>query len=493
MAGLSLRTRVLFIAISLLAVGLVVGGTVAVGVLDRYLVDRTDHQLVEIAGVTARIRLADPLPIGRLRDQAPQVSNVLGNVYIGYLGADGTLEHESHLLQKPDSADPRLPHLDRGEVAARRGKAFDVGSEEGAGRWRVLALPVAEPRSLLESEDASVVVAASLDDVDATIGRLRTINLICGLSLLVVLTVVGWYAIRTGLRPLRGIEETSAAIAGGDLSRRVPDLAAPGTEVGRVSAALNSMLARNEAAFAARAESEARMRRFVADASHELRTPLVGIKGFTKLYRMGGMPGRADVDLAMARIEKESERLAQLVEDLLVLAQLDEAQAGEEPRLRLAPTDLRTLAVEALHDVHHLDSSRPVLLTGPGGGQPGPAPAMADEARLRQVVTNLVGNAIVHTPAGTPVRIGVGTESGEAVLEVADQGPGLTAEQAQRVFDRFYRVDGSRSRERGGGAGLGLAIVRSLISAHGGRVELRTTPGKGAVFRVLLPASTISS
>lgn len=490
LAGLSLRTRVLLIAISLLAVGLVVGSTVAAGALQHYLVDRTDHQLAEIANVSSRIRLADPSGVARARSQAAGVSNVLGNVYVAYLGADGTVEYESHLLQQPGSADPRLPILDQNEVAARRQKPFDVVSEDGAGRWRVLVLPVAEPRTMLAPGEVSVVVAASLDEVDATIGRLRTINLVTGLSLLAVLAVIGWYAIHTGLRPLRRIEETSAAIAGGDLGRRVPDLAAPGTEVGRVSAALNSMLARNEAAFAARAESEARMRRFVADASHELRTPLVGIKGFTKLYRMGGMPGRADVDLAMARIEKESERLTRLVEDLLVLAQLDEARVVDGPPMNLAPTDLRTLAVDALHDVHALDPSRPVQLTGPDGGQPGPAPTVADEARLRQVVTNLVGNVIAHTPQGTPVRIGVGTRAGEAILEVADRGPGLAPEQAQRVFDRFYRADDSRSRERGGGAGLGLAIVHSLVAAHGGRVDLRTAPGQGAVFRVLLPAST---
>lgn len=471
---LSLRSRVLLIAISLLAVGLAVGSTVAVGALQRYLVNRVDGQLERLAPLTARLQSADLRTLSQLTD-AP-ASGMLGNLYLAHVSADGTVTYQFRGSQQAESADPVLPRLDQAEVAAREGKAFDVPSRDGGGRWRMVVVPSVPPRA----DDGSVVVASSLSDVDATIGRLQKICLITGLALLAVLTAVGWFAIHTGLRPLRRIEETSAAIARGDLSSRVPELAAPGTEVGRVGAALN-------AAFAARADAEARMRRFVADASHELRTPLVGIKGFTKLYRMGAMPDRADVDLAMARIEREAERLTRLVEDLLVLAQLDEQQPAP---LNLAPMDLRTLAVDALHDVHALDSSRPVLLTGADGGQPGAAPTMADEARLRQVVTNLVGNAVTHTPRGTPVRIGVGTQDGMAVLEVADKGPGLTAEQAQRIFDRFYRADGSRSRNAGGGAGLGLAIVHSLVTAHGGRVELKTAPGEGAVFRVLLPAST---
>jgi two-component system OmpR family sensor kinase len=337
-----------------------------------------------------------------------------------------------------------------------------------------------------------------MNQVDGTINRMRAISLATGLALLGVLAALGWFAVRSGLRPLSRIEETAAAIASGDLSRRVPDLAAAGTEVGRLTAALNVMLVQIETSFAARAESEARMGRFVADAGHELRTPLVGIKGFTDLYRMGALPERQDVDRTMAHIARESERLAGLVEDMLLLARLDERSLrtsgdnnpGDAFPLELAPMDLRTLAADALHDVRALDPSRPVELTGPGGGAPSSAPAFADEARLRQVVTNLVGNAVAHTPAATPIRIGVGTLGEHSVLEVADQGQGLTPEQGRRIFERFYRADGSRSRTTGGGAGLGLAIVRSLVTAHGGQVELLSAPGQGATFRMLLPHLT---
>ncbi|MEV0406557.1 HAMP domain-containing sensor histidine kinase [Actinoallomurus sp. NPDC050550] len=199
------------------------------------------------------------------------------------------------------------------------------------------------------------------------------------------------------------------------------------------------------------------------------------------------MPEREDVDASMGRIEREAARLVDLVEDLLLLAHLDEHGATTDLPLYLTPMDLRTLAADALHDLRALDPHRPVTLTGPSGGPPGDAPVLGDEARLRQVTTNLVGNAVAHTPPGTPVRIGVGTENGPAVLELHDDGPGMTRAQADQVFERFYRADGARTRAEGGGAGLGLAIVDSLVTAHGGRVEVDTAPGEGATFRILLP------
>ncbi len=331
-----------------------------------------------------------------------------------------------------------------------------------------------------------MVVAASLDEVNATVHRIELVCLFTEGLLLILLAGGGWFAIGAGLAPLRQMERTAVAIAGGDLTRRVPRPASPNTEVGRLAMALNGMLLEIEQGFAARAESEARMRRFLADVSHELRTPLFGIKGFTELYRMGGLAESADVDRTMARIESEAERLVRLAEDLLLLTQLEEHD-GDAP-LQLGLMDLRILAADAYHDLHALDPSRPIRLSGPEGGSPGSAPVYGDEAGLRRVVSNLVGNVIAHTPAGSAVRIGVGTVGEHAVLEVGDQGPGLTAEQAGRVFERFYRVERSRNRACGGGAGLGLAIVQSLIAAHGGSVVLRTAPGEGATFRLVLPA-----
>jgi two-component system OmpR family sensor kinase len=340
-------------------------------------------------------------------------------------------------------------------------------------------------------------VATSLEEVDRTVTKTRNLSLTAGAVLLAILGVAGWFAVRSGLRPLTRIEETATAITSGDYSHRVPELAAPHTEVGRLTTCLNQMLGRIDTAFRARAEAEARTRRFFADASHELRTPLVGIKGYTDLYRMGAMSTHEDVDHTMTRIAEESARLTRLVEEMFLLARLDEDTEGGFPggthtarepafALDLAPMDLRTLAADALHDVQALDATRPVTLTGPGGGKPATAPAHADEARLRQVVTNLIGNAVTHTPPGTPIRIGVGTVGRHAVLEVADQGPGLTTTERAHVFDRFYRTDDSRTRATGG-SGLGLAIAHALVTAHAGGIILDTAPGQGCTFRILLP------
>lgn len=200
---------------------------------------------------------------------------------------------------------------------------------------------------------------------------------------------------------------------------------------------------------------------------------------------MGALPEQTDIDDAMHRIDREATRLAALTEDLLLLAQLDEAPEGH---LDPTPMDLRTLANDARHDLRALDPSRPIMLTGPDGdGQPGPASVRGDEDRLRQVITNLIGNAAAHTPPGTPVRIEVGTTNGQAVLEVADQGPGMTPEQAERVFDRFYRADRSRNHSAGANTGLGLSIARAIARAHNGDVVLRTAVGGGSRFRLTLP------
>ncbi|MBO2465419.1 sensor histidine kinase [Actinomadura violacea] len=493
---LSLRTRLLCLSIALVTVGLVVAGAVVGTALRGYLQDRVDDRLVLTGQIAARV----PEPAGSGAPRETRTLSVLGDTVVTFLGPDGSARRVFDSSTLPPGGGPVLPRLGTAAVVARHGSPFTVPARDEDHRWRVIALPrqpvAGEPGG---APAGSVVVATALDEVDRTVARTRAVSLIAGVVLLAALTGAGWFAVRSGLRPLTRIEETAAAIAAGDLSRRVPESAGPHTEVGSLTASLNGMLAQIDEAFRGRAEAEARMRRFFADAGHELRTPLVGIKGYTDLYRMGALPDRADIDQTMNRIAEESARLTRLVEDMLLLARVDEARVDEEaaphrarpdPAFGLDPTpmDLRTLAADALHDVRALDADRPVTLTGPGGGRPASAPALADEARLRQVVANLVGNAVAHTPAGTPIRIGVGTEQGRAVLEVADEGPGLTDEQRHRVFDRFYRADDSRSRTVGGGSGLGLAIAHALVTAHGGRIELVTAPGTGCTFRVLLPS-----
>jgi two-component system OmpR family sensor kinase len=439
---LSLRVRLLLIVLAFVAVGLVISNVIVLHALRDDLMDRIDGQLRTLANIYS----VAPPQSNQLINQTLGL-DLVNNVDILYVGPDGTVLQSAHRYSGP---------------------LTPVGPAFTAGNWRVLATP------RRAAPFGTVVVAASLDQVDATVDRLTLVCALTGAGVLVLLLGAGWFAVRRGLRPLRDIEETAVAIAGGDLSHRVPVQTDQHTEIGRLSGALNGMLAQLEA-------SEDRMRRFVADASHELRTPLFGIRGFTELYRMGGLREPADVERTMARIEQESDRLARLVEDLLLL--------DARPTLHPEPMDLRSLAADARQDLSALDPARPVTLTGPGGsGPPGPAPVVADEERLRPVVTNLVGNAAAHTPAGTPVRIGVGTRDGQSVLEVADEGPGMTAEQAARVFDRFYRADESRHGGGVGGAGLGLSIAESLVKAQGGRIELETAPGRGATFRILLPA-----
>ncbi|WP_439385621.1 sensor histidine kinase [Amycolatopsis lexingtonensis] len=476
MRRLSLRARLLLLTAGLLLAGLTLASALVSDRLERFQLDRLDGQLRSMTELIARAAGPPPAETPAVRpDLLDPALGLFGTPYVVYLDAGGAVAGGLHSSRVDGAA---LPPLDALRTVPADGTAVDLQAADGSQRWRAVAQPALR-------WGGTVVSAAPLAEADATIAQLRVSSLVTGAALLVVLTAAGWFALGRGLRPLRRIEHTAAAIAGGDLTRRVPVLAPPGTEIGHLAASLNTMLGQLEGAFADRAASEARMRTFVADVSHELRTPLFGIKGSTELYRMGALPGPSDVDETMRRIDREATRLTALTEDLLLLAQLDEAP---EEQLDRAPMDLRTLAGDARHDLRALDPSRPVELTGPGGaGPPGPAPVDADEARLRQVVTNLVGNAAAHTPPGTRVRIGVGTAAGRAVLEVADEGPGMTAEQAGRVFNRFYRADRSRTRTAGADAGLGLSIARSLARAHGGDVELETAAGAGACFRLVLP------
>jgi signal transduction histidine kinase len=365
--------------------------------------------------------------------------------------------------------------------------------------------------TMAEPVPGTILIATSLDEVDATVHRLSTINLLVGGLVLGGLALAGYSMVRTALRPLTRIEHTAAAIAGGDLSRRVPD-DDPGTEVGRLGLALNTMLEQIETAFRAQAASETtartseeRMRRFVADASHELRTPLTSIRGFAELHRQGAVTDPAEVSRLLGRIEDEAKRMGLLVNDLLLLARLDQQRPFQR-----APVDLLAVAADAVEAARATAPDREIVLDttvladaggagdggdhgdddGEGAGKSVPLVVAGDEPRLRQVVANLLDNALSYSPAGTPITMAIGTATRDghalACMEVRDRGAGLSAEQAERVFERFYRTDKARSRAHGG-TGLGLSIVAAITAAHGGNVEVDTAPGDGATFRVLLP------
>ncbi len=389
-----------------------------------------------------------------------------------------------------DSPPPHLPTVTPAEARERAGEPFTSSATRGDGSWRTIALAV---RDQADKDVGTILIATSLDEVDATVHRLSVINLLVGGLVLGGLALAGYSMVRTALRPLTKIEQTAAAIAGGDLSRRVPDHD-PRTEVGRLGRALNTMLEQIETAFRARAASETtartseeKMRRFVADASHELRTPLTSIRGFAELHRQGAVTDAGEVSRLLGRIEDEAKRMGLLVDDLLLLARLDQQRPFER-----APVDLQAVAADAVEAARATAPDREIVLdTAVGVGAP--LVVAGDEPRLRQVISNLLDNALSYSPVGTPVTMAVGAaeRDGQALasVEVRDRGAGLSAEQADRVFERFYRTDKARSRAHGG-TGLGLSIVAAITAAHGGTVEVDTAPGDGSTFRVLLPLAS---
>jgi two-component system, OmpR family, sensor kinase len=333
------------------------------------------------------------------------------------------------------------------------------------------------------SGGSHLVIAYSLGDLDSTLTRLEIADALAAAVAVGLLAGVGLPLVRASLAPLREIESTAAAIAGGDLSRRI-DHAARNTEVGRLAEALDMMLAGIEAAYLARADGEARalqsqdrMRRFIADASHELRTPLTSVRGLAEYgLQQGSDASPEELLRLMGLIAREAGRMGRLVDDLLLLARFDAGRA-----LDCRPVDLASIAAEAVQQARLVATTRPITLEAAE-----PVIVDADAERLRQIIDNLIGNAVQHTPPGTLVAVTVSSEPGSGRLTVADHGPGMTQEQASHVFERFYRTDGARTRARGG-AGLGLAIAAALVAAHGGELTVDTSPGHGAAFHLRLP------
>ena len=500
-AGVPLRTRLVGLLLALVAAGLIVAGVAAVTALRGYLVNEVDQSLTERATSISR---GGPIGGGGPGRPVPIGDDVR---YLQISNADG-----SESQATPDSAQiddpPVIPERSVAQVIEAGSAPYTVESVSGGSTWRVVTVPLAD-------SSGSVTVAQDISGIIATVQRLALIELAIGSLVLAAVGGLGWFLVRSSLRPLRDVERAAAVIARGDLSHRAPT-ADPRTEVGSLARSFNTMVDAVAVAFEAQQASEqaavrsaeqaraseARMRQFVADASHELRTPLTSVRGFAELYRIGAVPAGPKLDDTMMRIEAEAARMGVLVEDLLLLARMDQARP-----LDVTEVDLLDVVTDAAAAARAAAPDRTIQVEV----DPVQAAALVagDPVRLRQVVDNLLSNALRYSPADRPALLRVSTVtareaaalaapagatgaldvSGEtrlAVLDVVDRGPGMSDEAAARVFERFYREDRARSRDQGG-AGLGLAIVAAITAAHGGRVELRTSPGRGAAFRLLLP------
>jgi signal transduction histidine kinase len=462
----SLRARVMAAAAILVALTSLVTGLLGTALLRSYLYSRADAQLRDFAGVATRVLDGSHPPARPDGQQQALPTQFLAEVAT----ADGQIQPAETPLS--DAAGLRLSAAQLRD----EGSPFTVpATGTSAHSWRVLVKPLSGGRH--------AIIAFSLDDLNDTVTRLEIADALAGAVAIAVLAAIGLPLVRASLAPLSRIEATAEAIASGDLSRRI-DHPSSGTEVGRLADALDTMLGRIEAAYRARAEgeeralrSEDRMRQFVADASHELRTPLTSVKGLAEFgLQQGSETSPEELLRLIGLIHHEASRMSRLVEDLLMLARLDSGRPLDRRHV-----DLASIAAQAVQAARLVHPDRPISLAADD-----PVIIYADEERLRQVIDNLIANAVQHTPPQSLVTVSVTSMSGTGEIVVADNGPGMTAEQAVHAFERFYRTDDARARARGG-TGLGLAIAASLAAAHGGDITVDTQPGQGAAFHVCLP------
>ncbi|HSS61295.1 MAG TPA: HAMP domain-containing sensor histidine kinase [Candidatus Limnocylindrales bacterium] len=451
--------------------GLLVANIATYVSLQNFLISRVDNELkagVDEVANTLGAPSRGPIqhtafPVGTVAELLGSNGQVLDVKVVGQGFGTVTSAVTPNLPKSLPNAGPDIPAT-----------PFTVQGSDGKTQFRMTDWP--------EGRFAGnyIVLAVPLNDIQSTLRGLLLSEALISVGVVAGTAILAFLIIEIGLRPLKRMGAVAGQIAAGDLSRRV-EPATPRTEIGRLGLALNAMLSQIEAAFAQRTASEQRLRRFIADASHELRTPLTSVRGYSEMLRRGASQSPTDGELARRRIEEESVRMSALVDDMLLIARLDQGRP-----LETKPLDLRTIAGDAADDARAVSPQREITLNASG-----PAIVSGDELRLRQMLGNLVRNALVHTPAKSPIEIRVTTENGTARLTVSDHGPGLRDEDKQRIFEPFYRADPSRSRDSGG-AGLGLSIVSAVVTAHGGRVKVEETSGGGATFEVELPLASQS-
>ena len=471
--SLSLRTQLVLVTSVLIALAIAVTSLVAISALRAQMVHQLDEEMkASSSSLVSSVGTSQTRQDGAVGSYRVYVLDQHGNVLYSIAGADQQAENE-----------PVLTGWDSEKVKKYHETGTTVNSRTGSNDWRIMPISL---ESSTNGQASSMVIALPLKQTNQVVALVGVLTFAFGLATLAAAIAMTWVIVTRTFEPLARVEQTAAKIAAGDLSQRIEDYN-PSNEIGNLAISLNTMLAQIESSFNAQAKSEAKMRRFVGDASHELRTPLVSIRGYSELYRQGALPNDEAVATAMGRIEAESKRMGQLVEDLLTLARIDERRES-----KLAPFDLFHLAVDASNDAYATSPDREVSLVGlTDDVAPTSAPVIGDESRMRQVVANLLTNAMRYTPAGTPLEIAVGVREDIpgyplSVIEVRDHGPGIHGEDRERVFERFYRTDTSRSRETGG-TGLGLSIVAAILEQHDGSVHIEETPGGGATFVISLP------
>ena len=475
----SLRGRLLLATVTVAAIGIGASDFAANTALRSYLIKQVDTQLINItdssisrvdrAGIDDSQAQSDDSqtfrPVRPLRNVPTSTMVTLldlkGNT-VGTLGGDMSMAMMDGL--------PSFSNLTSTQVAATKGQPFTIRGKNDLPDIRAIA-------KVLPSGLGSVVVSTSLADVESTQNKLQGFFLLITLIVLLFIGLLARWIIRISLRPLREVEHTAAAIADGDYSARLPKID-ESTEVGRLSASLNTMLGRIEESFAARIASESRLRRFVADASHELRTPLTAIRGFAELHRQGAVTGEEKTKELVGRIEKESIRMSSLVEDLLLLARMDQA-----PQFNKQAVDLNKVVSDCVASARAAGPNHPITFTVDNDENY----VLGDETRIHQAVQNLLANARTHTPANTHITVTVAGHENETTVSVSDNGPGLAPDLQERIFERFFRADPSRARTGGEGSGLGLSIVDAVMQAHGGSVTLESEVGKGSTFTLHFP------
>jgi len=478
LANWSLRNRLILATLALAAIAITASDLAATNSLKTFLNGQTDKQLKAVVQ-TSMLRLdragidseastesddknsLHPLrPLGGVpTTTAVTLLDLQGNI-VGQIGGQFT-----------NSIDIKEFHkLTPDRVVSYKGKPFTIPGVKEQSDIRAIA-------RLLPSGAGTVVISVALDSVEKTVSGLTATFLLIGLFVLLLILFVSRLLIKLTLKPLNKIEETAASIAEGDLSARLPEIN-PKTEVGRLTGSLNTMLSRIEESFAIRKESESKLRRFVADASHELRTPLTAIRGFAELHRQGAVSGEEKTKELISRIEKESIRMSSLVEDLLLLARLDQSR-----ELTLDPVDINYLVKEAVASAQASAPGHEITISSSGDE----IFVLGDSMRIHQAISNLLANARTHTPAGTSIKVEISQDESATKISVADNGPGLSKADQERIFERFFRADPSRARASGEGSGLGLAIVDAVMKAHDGSVEVKSELGKGASFTVTFP------